>query len=356
MDFVFCTDKNYLKGYDVLMLSILRFAPPSAVETLRFHVLGDDLDDADKRLLEGIAARRENTEVAFYEPARVLSAETAEQIDETLQNTPSHGYLAKSAYYRILAADLLPQDVRRALYLDGDIVCTGSLADLFATDLKGCPVGMCLDTATSSIYSYNRLGYPPHEGYFNSGVILFDLDAWRRENLTQCMLDYLSLNAKKLLVLDQDLINACLHGRVAHLDFSFNVRTSYFNVFYWIKEEENNYYAHDKQFLPKSGWPALLAACKAPRLVHFAWVTKPWHRECDNPFTPVWRYFCSQSPWANEPLQWRNPHLKAKIKRLGRKALERLKLIAPKGAIPYPEEAYRIAQGILDSLLEEADA
>ena len=28
MDFVFCTDKNYIKGYGVLMLSILRFAPP----------------------------------------------------------------------------------------------------------------------------------------------------------------------------------------------------------------------------------------------------------------------------------------------------------------------------------------
>ena len=30
MDFVFCSDKNYLKGYGVLMLSILRFAPPNA--------------------------------------------------------------------------------------------------------------------------------------------------------------------------------------------------------------------------------------------------------------------------------------------------------------------------------------
>ena len=28
MDFVFCTDKNYLKGYSVLMLSILHYAPP----------------------------------------------------------------------------------------------------------------------------------------------------------------------------------------------------------------------------------------------------------------------------------------------------------------------------------------
>ena len=29
MDLVFCTDKNYLKGCGVLMLSMLRFAPHS---------------------------------------------------------------------------------------------------------------------------------------------------------------------------------------------------------------------------------------------------------------------------------------------------------------------------------------
>ena len=29
MDFVFCTDKNYLKGYGVLMLSILHYASPA---------------------------------------------------------------------------------------------------------------------------------------------------------------------------------------------------------------------------------------------------------------------------------------------------------------------------------------
>ena len=33
MDFVFCMDKNYLKGYGVLMLSILRFAPPPQMKS-----------------------------------------------------------------------------------------------------------------------------------------------------------------------------------------------------------------------------------------------------------------------------------------------------------------------------------
>ena len=32
MDFVFCTDKNYLKGYGVLMLSILHYASPANSE------------------------------------------------------------------------------------------------------------------------------------------------------------------------------------------------------------------------------------------------------------------------------------------------------------------------------------
>ena len=34
MDIVFCTDRNYLKGYGVLMLSILRFAPPRTRKAL----------------------------------------------------------------------------------------------------------------------------------------------------------------------------------------------------------------------------------------------------------------------------------------------------------------------------------
>ena len=120
MDFVFCMDKNYVKGYGVLMLSILRQAPKA--EPLCFHVLSDDIDDAGKDALKGIAARREGAEVAFYSPMQALSEDARALINSTIS---SRTYIRAAAYYRFLAADLLPPGVKRALYLDGDMLYVG---------------------------------------------------------------------------------------------------------------------------------------------------------------------------------------------------------------------------------------
>ena len=352
MDFVFCTDKNYLKGYGVLMLSILYYTPPLCTERLRFHILSDNLDDADKALLQGIASRRESTEVCFYEPVRALPKETLELISKSVSSMPRH--ITKAGYYRILAADLLPLDAHRALYLDGDVLCTSSLEDVFSMDMRDCPVAMRVVLGTARIWTYNRLGYPPKDGYFNSGVILLDLDLWRRENIARAVLDYLAANQMN----DQDLINVCLHGRVAHLDFSCNVMPACFNIFYWLKNDPRS---QQTQFLYKDQWPALLAGVKSPCLVHCLEALKPWHSNCNHPFAPVWRYFYAQSPWRDERLKRCKLKLpaKARIKRLGlkllelgRKLLARVNLVAPPMS-PFPNEAYEVAQGVLNKLIAE---
>ena len=253
---------------------------------------------------------------------------------------------------------MLPSDARRALYIDGDVLCTGPLDELFAADLKGCPAGMCYEQA-QSIEPFNRLNYPPADGYFNSGVILFDLDAWRKENLGALILEWFSANMAKCIFSEQDAVNAALHGRISPLDFSANVMEGSLYVFYWIKGEEINHFARKTQYLPKSEWPALRKAVEKPRLVHMHAYIKPWFIDCPSPFAPVWRYFYAQSPWANEPLQWQNPPTaKARIKRLGRRAFEAMHLIAkmPKHTvppIPYPEETFNVAQGLLDRLIAE---
>ena len=322
--------------------------PPPQQEKLRFHVLSDGLGDVDKALLKGIAASREGTEVRFCRLEQNLPKETLELIERSAVSVPSH--VTKSTYYRILAADLLPTDAHRALYLDGDVLCTGSLEELFSLDLKGCACGMCYGRGAASIPTYNRLGYPPEEGYFNAGVILYDLDLWRREGISRAMLNRLAASPMD----DQNLINACLHGRILPLDYSYNVMSVCFYVFYWLQQEKNNYLAASTQYLPKSEWPALLAACEHPRLVHIFEALKPWHRDSTHPFTPVWRYFYAASPWKGERLKRCRLKLsaKAKAKRLARRALERINLVA-KQSIPYPEEARMSAQRVLDGLQAE---
>ena len=312
--------------------------------------MSDDLDDADKALLKGIAARREGAQVCFYEPARLLSAETVECINKSLSGQ-SHWTIETYCYF--LVADLLPQDVHRALYLDGDVLCTGSLEELFSLDLKGFACAMRRNDRYMSVRHHNLLGYPMDEGYFNSGVVLINLDLWRQERISRAMFGYIAANLNKPIFYDQDVINAVLHGRVLPIGFSYNVAIQHYYVYYWINEEKNNYYARPTQSVPREEWPALRAAVESPRLVHFTG-PKPWLRDCPNPYAPVWRYFYAQSPWKGERLKRSKLLTKANIKRLGRRALERLNLVAPLPTIPYPEEAYASAQRVLDEVSRQS--
>ncbi len=71
--------------------------------------MSDDLDEADKTLLQDIAARRKGTEVAFYELDKLLSEEELKSIDESLDTNRTH--VTAAVFYRILATDLLPADI-----------------------------------------------------------------------------------------------------------------------------------------------------------------------------------------------------------------------------------------------------
>ena len=318
---------------------------------MRFHFITESLPKESKDALEGIAARRENTELRFYSPAKLLSEKETQSIGIALGDSR----YAKATYYKFLVADLLPRDIKRVLYIDSDVVCTGNLEELFRLNLGGAPCAMCTERAATWIETYNRLGYPPADGYFNSGIVLINLDIWRKENLRKALFGWLCANAKKCAIQDQDVINACFHGRIFPMDFSYNVYPPSLYVFYWLEEEKNNYLAAKQQYTLKDKWESIRVAVESPRLVHIWGEPKPWHRECAHPFAPVWRYFYAQSPWAAEPLQWRNPQAhtaKAKIKRLGRRALETINLIAPQppAAIPFPEEAWMSAQRVMDEL------
>ena len=233
----------------------------------------------------------------------------------------------------------------------------GGLDELFGMDLKGCPAAACFPPALPAayMYHYNRLGYPPSEGYFNSGLILFDLDIWRKEGIRRAMFEWLAANAeKRVLHHDQDVLNGVLHGRIFKLNPAYNLEPGCFNVFYWLLEEKDNYYSNITQYLTRDEWPMLREACENPRVLHFLGRVKPWFKECDHPFAPAWRYFYARSPWKGEPLMHYRSNLprKTRIKQAARRALARLNLMAPAG-VPCPPEMSTIARQTLDRLMAE---
>ena len=92
---------------------------------------------------------------------------------------PTPYYITKEAYFRFWAQDVFPGR-SRALYLDSDIIVVGPLEELWATDLQGKTLG-AVEIPNSARPAQH--GMPAGSLYFNSGVLLIDLERLARRGL-----------------------------------------------------------------------------------------------------------------------------------------------------------------------------
>lgn len=164
------------------------------------------------------------------------------------------------AWARIEVGDLLPPRVSRCIYLDTDTLVGRDLVELFDMPLDGNPIAMALnDKLPPEVAAYlHSIGIEPG-CWFNSGVALIDVDAWRRESIASELIRFKRSMPPVLWFPDQDLLNKFFAGRIMKLDPSWNRR--------------------DVAFSPEG------------QILHFAGSTKPWEMSEDfgHPGLRAWR-------------------------------------------------------------------
>lgn len=137
---------------------------------------------------------------------------------------------ASPHYFRLLAPYLLPS-TQRSIYLDADTIVLDSLDPLWAVELDGNSVGAVRDYLPSiadGIANWRDLGLNPDAPYFNSGVLVMDLNQWRAYDVALQTLEVCSTHAGQLLAqqkwpqFDQYGLNVVLHGRWKSLDRAWN--------------------------------------------------------------------------------------------------------------------------------------
>ena len=79
-------------------------------------------------------------------------------------------------FYRCLLASLLPDSVKKVLYLDSDILVLKPLGDFWNTNLEGKALAGVPDDFTVNPVHCNRLGYDLSYNYFNGDVLIIELD------------------------------------------------------------------------------------------------------------------------------------------------------------------------------------
>lgn len=175
----------------------------------------------------------------------------------------SGDHVSEETYYRLFIDRVFDDTVRRVVYLDADLVALGDVTRLAQTPLKGRAVAAALDSMVRRWGSVPVLAArgSAETRYFNAGVLLIDLKAWRRRGVAERALRFLQEAGDSVSFWDQDALNHALHEDWVELHPRWNRMSDY-----WIAIKSG-----DTAFPPET-----LAELASPQIVHFASRVKPW--------------------------------------------------------------------------------
>lgn len=130
-------------------------------------------------------------------------------------------YYSVSIYYRLFIPSLFP-NYKKAIYLDADIVVIDDISKMYNEDLNGYLVASVNDDVIMSHeafkeYSRKMIGIEP-EKYFNSGVLLMNLEEFRRDDIEGKFLHLLRKFNFDVICPDQDYLNFLCKDKVKYLN------------------------------------------------------------------------------------------------------------------------------------------
>lgn len=130
-----------------------------------------------------------------------------------------------AAFYRLLAAKLLPENVERFIYLDADTVVNMDIVSMWQLSLGVHPVAAVAEFDEIGQLADNplvRAGYVDGRDYFNSGVML--VDRHRFLSVGNVLRDGIhKLKAVAVFPFyDQDILNYFFANDYLHMDIAYN--------------------------------------------------------------------------------------------------------------------------------------
>ena len=285
---VFSTDRNYVSYLSVTLASIIENS--SSKNNYDIIILTNDLLSFQKQFLLSLCMGRSNVSIRFFDMDGYIKNFGLDQLF-----TVNH--ITISAYFRLFVGKIFAA-YKKILYLDCDLVVNTDIAELYHMDIGDYPIAAALDTTISNsltttgmntavwgrfrTYMKNTLGFTSQSKYFNSGVMVIDIEKFNETDLDH-LIDLAERNNK--FFHDQNVLNAAFEGNYFILPPTWN--------FQWnIK-----FHSTDYQSVLS---PDVLALYEDPNIqaaiVHYTSHEKPWKNPCHS-FADIWWKYAQKSPF-----------------------------------------------------------
>jgi lipopolysaccharide biosynthesis glycosyltransferase len=175
------------------------------------------------------------------------------------------------------------KELDRVLYLDGDIIVRSDLSILYNESLDGIYAAVVKDIKPTIKYKpsiLDKLSIKSHRHYFNSGMMLLNLEAMRRDDVSTKLFQYREFGIN--FFMDQDAFNVVLGDNVKYISFKFN--------FLYTLLDEFSFQDICKEYEVSFEVKSIVDLINSAYIVHFASKEKPWKRFDEGKFH-LWRKY-----------------------------------------------------------------
>lgn len=262
---VFAGDNNFAP-YLLVSINSLFYNNPD--NRIRVFVLENQIDEYNKNAIKQLTNNYPKNTIEFIDVSN---------IDDMLNLSPyqekSLFALSITAYARLFIASMLPKDVDRVIYFDGDSLINDSIEDLWNTDLMDKTCAGVLDPVP---YVYKKvIGFEKEDTYINSGMLLINLKKWRENGLEEKILDFIIKNTDNFYTNDQGIVNYFFKEDKIILHPKYNFQSpfhgkEYYTTLKWYGVDYDYYNEH-----------ILKEASEKPVFIHFSGggIERPWSND-----------------------------------------------------------------------------
>lgn len=249
------SSNEYVPFLSVLLQSIK--ANSSSDYNYDITVISKGIREHNKTILRNMLSSNKNFSLRFVNAEVYLAG----------RNFHTAMHITQMTYLRLAMLDIL-KNYDKAIYLDCDVVVNSDIAELYNTDLSGKYIGAAIDTVMAGWcnckgnpqieYNKNVLGLKKEFQYFNAGIIVVNLEEFRKDYTTQQLMDMAASKAWKWF--DQDVLNIVCEGKIQILSNRWNVMSHLHDIDSQLPE-----------FLaPLSIFKEYKNALENPKAIHYA--------------------------------------------------------------------------------------